>query len=185
MMSKFWWPVVFAFALMFPLIAFANNHTLEDRLGTVAKRVLERTFSDIERNIIGDYFRHSSPDDKYIYGKQGLPPGLAKRETLPPGLQKQVRERGQLPPGLQKKALPDDLLERLPRRERLKRYIIGSDLVLLDESSNQVLDAIEGVIDLADGDDDKGHGHSRHDAEDGKGGPPGHAKNKGKGPKNK
>ncbi len=182
MMSKFWWPVVFAFALMFPLIAFANNHTLEDRLGAVAKRVLDRTFTELERNIVGDYFGHRSPDDKYVYGKQGLPPGLAKRETLPPGLQKQVRERGQLPPGLQKKALPDDLLEKLPRRERLKRYIIGSDIVLLDESSNQILDVIEGVLDLAADLNDKDRADNGKKS---KGGPPGHAKNKGKGTKNK
>ncbi len=39
----------------------------------------------------------------YYYRNEGLPPGLAKREQLPPGLQKHVRERGSLPPGLQKK----------------------------------------------------------------------------------
>src|SRR4026207_2323497 len=29
-----------------------------------------------------------------------LPPGLAKRQPLPPGLRSQLRERGELPPGL-------------------------------------------------------------------------------------
>lgn len=37
---------------------------------------------------------------------QGLPPGLAKKERLPPGLQKQLVRNGQLPPGLQKKIQP-------------------------------------------------------------------------------
>src|SRR5947207_13384011 len=38
------------------------------------------------------------------YARAGsLPPGLAKREALPPGLRKQVREGGALPPGLQKR----------------------------------------------------------------------------------
>ena len=37
------------------------------------------------------------------YRAYGLPPGLAKRQSLPPGLAKQLRERGGLPPGLQKR----------------------------------------------------------------------------------
>ena len=37
------------------------------------------------------------------YATGALPPGLAKRRRLPPGLQKHLRERGQLPPGLQKR----------------------------------------------------------------------------------
>jgi len=37
---------------------------------------------------------------------KGLPPGLAKKEHLPPGLQKHLARNGQLPPGLQKKIQP-------------------------------------------------------------------------------
>jgi hypothetical protein len=47
-------------------------------------------------------------------GKDGLPPGLAKRDRQPPGLERQLSERGRLPPGLQKRALPEDLEARLP-----------------------------------------------------------------------
>jgi len=37
-------------------------------------------------------------------GPANLPPGLAKRHgRLPPGLEKQLLERGQLPPGLEKR----------------------------------------------------------------------------------
>src|SRR4029453_9081690 len=45
-----------------------------------------------------------------------LPPGLAKREALPPGLRKQLHERGELPPGLQKRLIvvPVSLDRRLP-----------------------------------------------------------------------
>src|SRR5205085_7394302 len=35
-----------------------------------------------------------------------LPPGLAKREALPPGLREQLREHAALPPGLQKRLVP-------------------------------------------------------------------------------
>jgi hypothetical protein len=47
-----------------------------------------------------------------------LPPGLAKRDQLPPGLEKQLVRRGTLPPGLQKRLqpCPEDLERRLPLR---------------------------------------------------------------------
>src|SRR6266404_785633 len=49
----------------------------------------------------------------------GLPPGLAKRDRLPPGLERQVRRNGTLPPGLQKRVQPlpgtcDGRLPQLP-----------------------------------------------------------------------
>ena len=37
---------------------------------------------------------------------QGLPPGLAKKEHLPPGLQRQLVRNGKLPLGLEKKIEP-------------------------------------------------------------------------------
>ena len=57
------------------------------------------------RRIVTDY-----------YTREGLPPGLAKRNSLPPGLARQLRERGRLPPGLQKRLtpLPPTLVRRLP-----------------------------------------------------------------------
>jgi len=39
-------------------------------------------------------------------GREGLPPGLAKRDRLPPGLEKHLLKHGSLPPGLQKKVGP-------------------------------------------------------------------------------
>lgn len=65
----------------------------------------------------------------------GLPPGLAKRETLPPGLQRQLQRNGTLPPGLAKKMYPFPvaLERRLPDlRPGLSRVIIGGSIVLLD-----------------------------------------------------
>ncbi|MGE5486725.1 MAG: hypothetical protein ACM3ZB_02755 [bacterium] len=45
-----------------------------------------------------------------------LPPGLAKRDSLPPGLMKQLRRNGHLPPGLERQmvAFPPTLVELLP-----------------------------------------------------------------------
>ncbi len=76
---------------------------------------------------------------------RGLPPGLAKKERLPPGLEKQLARNGQLPPGLQKRIQPlppvlESRLTRLPEGRR--RIIISGSVVLLDERKNIILDMI-------------------------------------------
>jgi hypothetical protein len=67
--------------------------------------------------------------------KSGLPPGLAKRESLPPGLQKQLQRNGKLPPGLQKKvqALPSQCSINLPRLPGgWERVVLGDRVIVLD-----------------------------------------------------
>ena len=76
---------------------------------------------------------------------KGLPPGLAKKEHLPPGLQKHLARNGQLPPGLQKKVqpLPPALEARLTQLpEGRRRIIISGSVILLDERKNVILDMI-------------------------------------------
>jgi hypothetical protein len=76
---------------------------------------------------------------------RGLPPGLAKKEHLPPGLQKQLARNGQLPPGLQKKIqpLPPTLEARLTRLPvGTRRVIISGSVILLDERKNLILDMV-------------------------------------------
>jgi hypothetical protein len=66
---------------------------------------------------------------------EGLPPGLAKRETLPPGLQRQLQRNGTLPPGLEDKIyrFPVTLERQLPDlSDGLSRVIVGGTIVLLD-----------------------------------------------------
>src|SRR5262245_47460532 len=73
-----------------------------------------------------------------------LPPGLAKRDELPPGLRKQLHEKGELPPGLQKHLMPvpADLDARLPRIPSYdRRYFAGNDLLIVDIRTNHI-DAI-------------------------------------------
>ncbi len=78
---------------------------------------------------------------------KGLPPGLAKRDKLPPGLQKQLERNGKLPPGLQKSEFPEDLQAKLgPPKEGTERAIVGNDAVLLDTATNVVLDVIRNVV---------------------------------------
>ncbi|MCC6368974.1 MAG: hypothetical protein IT165_36085 [Bryobacterales bacterium] len=95
---------------------------------------VEFGFTAGDRRVLHDYF---AP------GRQGLPPGLAKRERLPPGLEKQLRRNGQLPPGLQKKivALPPDLSGRLsPLCGECRRGVVGRLAIIWNSRSGLIID---------------------------------------------
>jgi hypothetical protein len=84
----------------------------------------------------------------FIDGKKNktLPPGLAKKQELPPGLQKQIKKYGELPPGLEGRRLPDSLertLNRLP--EGYVRIKIEGDVVLMNEKTRVVFDVVWNV----------------------------------------
>jgi len=84
---------------------------------------------------------------EYAHGGS-LPPGLAKREALPPGLRRQLRERGELPPGLQKRLVPvpAPLVTRLPGVPRYyQRYFAGDDLIVVDTRTNRIAVIIRDV----------------------------------------
>jgi hypothetical protein len=70
--------------------------------------------------------------------ESNLPPGLAKRDRLPPGLEKQLRERGTLPPGLQKKItpVPVTLMRQLPAPPPgCDHVVIGGNIALVDTNT--------------------------------------------------
>jgi len=97
-------------------------------------------FTTHDRRILVDWFStHES----------NLPPGLAKRDRLPPGLEKQLRERGTLPPGLQKRVrpLPEGLERRLPRLPRgYRRVSLGAHVLLMNEGTSVIVDIVRDVI---------------------------------------
>jgi hypothetical protein len=83
-------------------------------------------FSPRERRIISDCL---------VENRSDLPPGLAKRDRLPPGLERQLQRNGTLPPGLQKRVqpLPSVCTARLPRlRPDWVRVVLGGRIILLD-----------------------------------------------------
>lgn len=91
-------------------------------------------FSDRDRAEIHRYYRRN------------LPPGLAKRETLPPGLRKQLARRGTLPPGLEGQRLHRDLEMRLsPLPRGYIRLRVGTDILLLDERTRVILDVVTDI----------------------------------------
>ncbi len=126
--------------------------------GRITKNeVVTGIISEIERRIFGDYFGLDLYEEDYGHeqkkgkgkgkGKnKGLPPGLAKRDSLPPGLQKQLDERGSLPPGLAKRDLPSDLESSLPRRVSEQFIIVDDDIVLVERATGVVLDVMEKVL---------------------------------------
>ena len=83
------------------------------------------------------------------YDRGSLPPGLAKKRSLPPGLRKQLKERGHLPPGLEKHmvVLPVQLERRLPPLP--PQYVwraAGDDLLVIDFRANLVVSVMAGVF---------------------------------------
>ena len=83
-------------------------------------------FSDRDRQIISDCV---------VNDRAGLPPGLAKKDRLPPGLERQLQRNGTLPPGLQKRVqpLPGSCAARLPRLPRdWSRVVLSGRIILLD-----------------------------------------------------
>lgn len=98
-------------------------------------------FSSHDREILRGCMADSDSD---------LPPGLAKRDRLPPGLEKQLRRNGTLPPGLQKRvrSLPESCEVRLPRLpHQWERVILGGRIILLDGEQT-----IRDILELRDGD---------------------------------
>ena len=137
-------------------------------LGDIAKIV----FEEAERRVIKEYYDRvpgakeaSETDDddkdkstsakkskdkkkdKGAKGKgrgNGLPPGLAKRDQLPPGL---AKRGNQLPPGLMKGDLPPELEKSLPKLpDNVERVVVDTDVILVQKGTDLILDVIKGVL---------------------------------------
>jgi hypothetical protein len=142
--------ILSAAALGLGLVVAAPAHADSGDLS--AARVATIVLSEIEKRIIGDYYR-----DQYIVWvdsrttgkgkhkkKHGhLPPGLAKKGTLPPGLAKQLARNGTLPPGLAKRALPHELVVQLvPRPAGYEFVLVDDRVMLIQAATNLILDVL-------------------------------------------
>ena len=88
--------------------------------------------------------------DWYHAHYEHLPPGLAKRDRLPPGLERQLVVRGTLPPGLQKKIepCPPELVRSLPPPPPdCEHVVIGGHVVLLNRRNFMVVDVFHFELD--------------------------------------
>ncbi len=104
------------------------------------------------KNIKGAIAFSSSDREKIIYyfkskkESNTLPPGLAKKQELPPGLQKQIVKYGELPPGLEGSGLPVSLERTLGRlAEGYVRIKIAGDVILMNEKTRVVFDVVWNV----------------------------------------
>jgi hypothetical protein len=98
-------------------------------------------FGPEQERLIRDWFSKQT-------NLRGLPPGLAKREKLPPGMERQLQRNGTLPPGLQKRLQPLPLtLERQlsPTGPGMARVVISGNVILLDQMTATILDLITDV----------------------------------------
>lgn len=158
--------------VMAALLLCAGGAGAADEAATAAlESAVEAGFSELERQIIGDYYsdqaggqtvteeaaaasQRSGGKSKPGKGKnkQGaegqLPQGLAKRDRLPPGLERQLQKNGTLPPGLAKRSLPTELEQRLPPApEGYERQIIeDSAIVLVEMATGRMADIITDAI---------------------------------------
>jgi hypothetical protein len=90
-------------------------------------------FSSRDRQIISDCF---------VADRSNLPPGLAKKDHLPPGLERQLRRNGTLPPGLEKRVqpLPGVCTDRLPKLPRDWTRVVLSGRIILLDPANRIVD---------------------------------------------
>lgn len=121
----------------------------------LAQDAVDIFIGELEKRIMRDYYeRHlhewedSEEGRAYKKGKKkkhkDLPPGLAKKGKLPPGIAKQLARNGHLPPGLEYRGLPQDLMHQLPRLDSRYGYVIVDNRVLLiQRASNLILDVLE------------------------------------------
>ena len=123
-------------------------------IGELEKRIIRSYY---ERQLVTyqqspEWHEYEKNKGKKKNKHKGLPPGLAKKGTLPPGLAKQLARNGHLPPGLEKRSLPDDLIVELPPLQHGYRYVIVDDRVMLIKAaSNLILDVLTvAALDLLD-----------------------------------
>lgn len=122
------------FALLMGCATYPDYGDVEIRGEDVWFKV---AFSDKDRRLIHDYYKLKH---------KRLPPGLAKKDKLPPGLEKQLIRKGKLPPGLQHRLLPLELTQKLsPLPRGYIRLKVGRDVILLDEFTRIMVDIIYNV----------------------------------------
>ena len=134
---------------IFTSLLFGYSYGVAEESGkSMAKTIADAAFSEVERKIIERYYGkiHETGGASKSKGKKakGLPPGLAKRDSLPPGLAMQLEKNGTLPPGLAKRALPADLESQLPPVPKGYQRSILEDLtiVLIEEATGRIADII-------------------------------------------
>jgi Ni/Co efflux regulator RcnB len=128
--------LILAVSIVLSGVARADKHGKHDRDDDDDQG--RHYYSDHDRDYMRDWYHDHDHGDH-------MPPGLAKRDQLPPGLERQLRVRGTLPPGLRKKMMPcpEEIERRLPPPPvNCEHVVIGGHVVLVNRSSYVVLDIV-------------------------------------------
>jgi hypothetical protein len=111
------------------------------REGGTARATTNTEMQTIKQHIIMSITIRTPFGDGMTRMRSTFPP--AKKDRLPPGLEKQLVRRGTLPPGLQKRIqpCPEELERRLPPPPPdCVNVFIGGHIVLLNKKTNVVVD---------------------------------------------
>jgi Ni/Co efflux regulator RcnB len=139
MSSKRW-----MFAFVIACLMLTSNFALAQGHGNGHGKGHNKHSDDDDQDFYKDHDR-DAVRDWYDQHENNLPPGLAKKDRLPPGLEKQLVRRGTLPPGLQKRLqpCPRDLERQLPPPPpECAHVLIGGHIVLLNQHTNVVVDVV-------------------------------------------
>lgn len=113
-----------------------RGHGREHGRGRGGDHGERRYFQTRDRETIVSYYREY---------RRELPPGLARREQLPPGLERQLRRNGQLPPGLQRRIVwfPPALDRELgPLPYGYRRCWVGDNLLVVNVRTYAIADVM-------------------------------------------
>lgn len=96
-------------------------------------------FSDDDRRLVNDY---------YAPRYKKLPPGLAKKDKLPPGHAWRARVNQPIHDDARWRYLPDELDQRLTRLPpEYVRIVIGTDVAIMHVRTRVVVDLLEDITD--------------------------------------
>ena len=120
-----------------------DKYTRADNRTSTAEKIAIAVFSEVERQIIAEYFhkhRHSS-------GKKVKAKGKGKPRGLPPGIAKNLRRGKPLPPGIAKQHFPVGLIDLLPPAPRgHERIIVGGKIILVEVATQIIRDVLVDVV---------------------------------------
>jgi len=124
-------------------VLISSTSTAKNAVSENTKNTPEyRSFGPEQERLIRAWFSSRS-------NYSNLPPGLAKHDSLPPGLQRQLQQNGTLPPGLQKRLqpLPLALEQQLPPiAVGMRRVVLSGNVILLEVATARIVDLIRDVF---------------------------------------
>jgi hypothetical protein len=104
----------------------------------------EIVLSELERRLIRSYYADRYHTWVYQGGGKNkqIPPGLAKKGWLPPGIYKQLVAGQRVPGDVVLYPLPHDLRSQLPYRAGYDYYIADDKMLLVRVATNLILDVL-------------------------------------------